>query len=308
MQFLDNVCPPRDHGATQTFSKATAPELRDTEEPAKHNLHNDKQSSSSPRQNSGDNELLLNETEEVMTSVPRGTKAVSTPVPRGAESVSTLDDGNKSFREEQEHKKTHATTYQASEMDYNARYDWSSDDDVPEMLGDASCGYGFSRGYSQDIHVSKANFGDMSLSMEFLLDNLVVKVAFGDITEAGTDGIVNPADLYLTNSSAISQAIAMAAGSPYVTECRKVVTEHGHLEVGDVIHTRAGGTLRKKVASILHAVVPMWSEQYSDKVSHMLTVTYLNCIQHANFTLWMNSLTFPLLGSGMYVFMLLLFC
>ncbi|XP_033737582.1 uncharacterized protein LOC117325472 isoform X2 [Pecten maximus] len=148
------------------------------------------------------------------------------------------------------------------------------------------------------IELLHSDFGDMPLTFDAYVGCLQVKVILGDIVKEQSDAIVNPTNRTLSNTYGISSAIARMAGRGLMDECRNYVTRQGPLEISQVTKTCAGGALDSQVDFVLHAVPPTWRENESDSTSHILTCTYLNCLQVANKQLWLRSLSFPILGSG----------
>ncbi|XP_069125924.1 uncharacterized protein [Argopecten irradians] len=148
------------------------------------------------------------------------------------------------------------------------------------------------------IELLHSDFGDMPLTFDANVGCLQIKVIMGDIVKERSDAIVNPTNQTLSNTYGISSAIARMAGRGLMDECKNYVASHGPLEVSQVTKTCAGGALDSQVDFVLHTIPPTWREDESESTSHILTCTYLNCLQMANKQLWLGSLSFPMLGSG----------
>ena len=58
------------------------------------------------------------------------------------------------------------------------------------------------------------------------------------------------------------------------------------------------GNLSPHVGFILHTVGPHWREDNSEAVMHFLVCTYINCFQYSETTLWLKSLSTPLISAG----------
>ncbi|KAL3864973.1 hypothetical protein ACJMK2_006613 [Sinanodonta woodiana] len=141
---------------------------------------------------------------------------------------------------------------------------------------------------------------DMS-SLEFTVDGVKAVVYYGNIVKASTNAIVNAAMGSLVNAGGVAMAIADAAGSKMQKECDDFVKKHGKLGTADVIHTCAGGKLDKRVKHVIHTVGPIWSDtRDSEKCAHELTETFLNCLSYADSNLKLESITMPVISSGIF--------
>ncbi|OWF54778.1 uncharacterized protein LOC110440580 [Mizuhopecten yessoensis] len=143
-----------------------------------------------------------------------------------------------------------------------------------------------------------SDFGDMPLTFDAFIGGMQVKVVMGDIVKERSDAIVNPTNQTMSHSYGISAAIARMAGRGLIDECRNHITRNGPLEVAQVTKTCAGGALDSQVDFVLHTVPPTWREHEVESTSHILTCTYLNCLQVANKQLWLRSLSLPIIGAG----------
>ncbi|KAJ8305497.1 hypothetical protein KUTeg_016042 [Tegillarca granosa] len=152
----------------------------------------------------------------------------------------------------------------------------------------------------QGMSVSHSDFSDIPLKLDIHINDIRVLVTLNDLIEETTDAIVNPCNTDLSNIYGISKAIATAAGRDLQDECRQYISKKGHMVFGDVIHTCAGGMLKKQVGFVVHAAGPTWRDDQSEQSTHILTCTYLNCFQYANKHLWLKSISLPLISAGIH--------
>ncbi|KAH3848940.1 uncharacterized protein LOC127874094 [Dreissena polymorpha] len=162
--------------------------------------------------------------------------------------------------------------------------------DIPEMT----------RGIDV-CNLGAANEATLSYSFK-MTDTLSVLVAKDDITTQTTNAIVNPTTRNLSCMTGVSRAIMTSGGQDLQMECRRQVDKHGELDVTQVVHTAAGGKLNPNVAFVVHAFGPSWRETESERSTHLLVCTYLNCLIYADKTLWAKSLSTPLISAGPYGF------
>lgn len=154
----------------------------------------------------------------------------------------------------------------------------------------------------QGMSMSHSDFSDIPLKLDIHVEAVRVLVTLGDIIEETTDAIVNPCNTDLANTYGISKAIATAAGKGLQEECKQYISKKEHMVFGDVIHTCAGGMLKKRVGFVVHAAGPTWRDDQGEQSTHMLTCTYLNCFQYANKHLWLRSLSLPLISAGLMLY------
>ena len=147
------------------------------------------------------------------------------------------------------------------------------------------------------MSLSQADFPDLALEYESPVGSLMVKLTKGDILTQKTDAIISPAIADLSTFYGVSSVIARNADKKMRNECADYVAKNGNLLFGDVIHTCAGGNLNPCVTYILHAAVPTWREENPEQSAHLLTCTYLNCLQYAE-KIWLTSLSMPIIGAG----------
>lgn len=143
-----------------------------------------------------------------------------------------------------------------------------------------------------------ASYKDVNFNYEVNIDWLNVTVTLGDLVEERTDAIVCPTTMDLSTSNGIAMVISSMVGPHLAKECQELVSKGAVTQVGQVLHTRAGGQLHANVSFVLHCVVPVWRQNEEESTTHILTCAYLNCLQMANMQLWLHSLSIPLLGTG----------
>ncbi|KAL3864975.1 hypothetical protein ACJMK2_006615 [Sinanodonta woodiana] len=142
---------------------------------------------------------------------------------------------------------------------------------------------------------------DENLKFHFCVGRIHVTVLCGDILKERSSGIVNAANGSLLHAAGVAGAISRAAGPEMESECDKFIIKHGTLKTTEVMHTSAGGRLSREVTHILHAVGPIWiGESLKDTFHYELTKTFMNCFVYANDRILLESLTVPLISSGIF--------
>ncbi|XP_062605726.1 uncharacterized protein LOC134267540 isoform X2 [Saccostrea cucullata] len=136
-------------------------------------------------------------------------------------------------------------------------------------------------------------------SFTFNAGSLKVTVCQGNITEVNTVAIVNAANGSLINGAGVAGAIARAASPTMERECEEFVRKNGMLSTGEIMHTRAGGSLPERVTHVLHAVGPIWLDNLPDRCLYELILTYVNVFKYAN-KLWIPSIALPCISSGVF--------
>ena len=118
-----------------------------------------------------------------------------------------------------------------------------------------------------------------------------IEVVQGDITEQGTDAVVNAANSDLTNGTGVNGAIHAAAGP----ELSIVLRTLGGCPTGNAVIT-PGFSMACRY--IIHAVGPIWhgGSMQEDK---LLTQCYKSCMKLANDNC-LESIAFPAISTGVY--------
>jgi len=118
----------------------------------------------------------------------------------------------------------------------------------------------------------------------------------GDITEETVDAIVNAANERLSHGAGVAAAINKASHGMVQQQSTAITQQRGLLEVGQALHTGAGGALKCKY--IIHTVGP---EQYKhkDKCAELLWMACMNTLALAE-KLEVTSIAIPPISSGIF--------
>lgn len=127
--------------------------------------------------------------------------------------------------------------------------------------------------------------------MQVSINNTVLELTEGDITEAETEAIVNPANEALVLGGGVAGAIRIKGGPAIQIECDEI----SPTSVGCAVKTNAG---RLKAQYVIHAVGPRMGEGDEDT---KLTNATLNSLILADRD-GIKSLTFPAISTGIFGF------
>lgn len=119
----------------------------------------------------------------------------------------------------------------------------------------------------------------------------VLELVQGDITDQGTDAIVNAANSGLAGGGGVDGAIHRAGGPRIMEECRKI----GGCPTGEARIT-SGGNL--KARHVIHAVGPVYRDSVSGE-EDQLASAYRNSLRLAVEN-GLRSVSFPSLSTGAY--------
>ena len=119
----------------------------------------------------------------------------------------------------------------------------------------------------------------------------VVELVQGDITEQGTDAIVNAANSGLAGGGGVDGAIHRAGGPRIMEECRKI----GGCPTGEARVT-SGGNLEARY--VIHAVGPVYRDGVSGE-EQLLASAYVSSLRLAVEN-GLRSVAFPSLSTGAY--------
>ncbi|XP_071090407.1 uncharacterized protein [Haliotis cracherodii] len=137
------------------------------------------------------------------------------------------------------------------------------------------------------------------LSYRFELPGgIKVQVSYGNIVKCKLEGIVSAANGELRNFAGVAGAIERACGNELRRECERYVRHHGPLQVNEVMHTTPGDLIGPRY--ILHTVGPVYVETMDNKCAYQLTRTFLHCLDHAKERLYINSIAFPFISTGVF--------
>jgi len=128
-------------------------------------------------------------------------------------------------------------------------------------------------------------------SMQVNIENRVLQLVEGDITEMQTDAIVNAANAQLTLGGGVAGAIRRKGGPEIQKECNKI---NGTFVGGAVITT--GGNLKAKY--VIHAVGPRMGEGNEDQKLKNATLNSLKVADENN----LKSISFPAISTGIFGF------
>tara|TARA_B100001013_G_scaffold338549_1_gene259597 strand:- start:312 stop:851 length:540 start_codon:yes stop_codon:yes gene_type:complete len=127
--------------------------------------------------------------------------------------------------------------------------------------------------------------------VEVKINNSVIQVIEGDITEQVTDAIVNAANAQLVLGAGVAGAIKTKGGPSIQEECNEI----GVTFVGGAVITGAGNL---KARQVIHAVGPRMGEGGEDDKLKNAT---LNSLKVANKN-GLKSITFPAISTGIFGF------
>lgn len=141
-----------------------------------------------------------------------------------------------------------------------------------------------------DYHFLDSN-GIEGMKMQREINKSILQVVEGDITEMGTDAIVNAANEYLKHSGGVAGVIIKKGGRIIQEESGKI----GYCPVGQAVIT-SGGNLKAKY--VIHAVGPRMGEGNEDEKLTNATLNSLKLADENN----LNSIAFPAISTGIFGF------
>ena len=127
--------------------------------------------------------------------------------------------------------------------------------------------------------------------MKFRINNAVIALIQGDITDQTTDAIVNAANASLQLGGGVAGAIRRRGGPKIQEECNKI----GGTRVGGAVIT-TGGNLAAKY--VIHAVGPIFGDNHEDEKLKDATLNSLMLADKNN----LKSITFPAISTGIFGF------
>lgn len=133
--------------------------------------------------------------------------------------------------------------------------------------------------------------------MEIRINGALLRLIRGDITEQGTEAIVNAANSGLMGGGGVDGAIHRAGGPAILEECKKIRQEKGPCPPGEAVIT-TGGNLKARY--VIHAVGPIWrgGDHGEDQV---LANAYRNSLKLAK-ERGIRTISFPSISTGAYRF------
>ncbi|WP_297058269.1 macro domain-containing protein [Thermosulfurimonas sp.] len=123
------------------------------------------------------------------------------------------------------------------------------------------------------------------------LEDKILELIQGDITEQDTEAIVNAANERLIPGGGVDGAIHRKGGPSIAEEARKI----GHCPTGQAVVTGAG---RLKARYVIHAVGPIYRDGKSGEAD-LLASAYRESLKRAA-ELKLSSVAFPSLSTGAY--------
>jgi O-acetyl-ADP-ribose deacetylase (regulator of RNase III) len=127
--------------------------------------------------------------------------------------------------------------------------------------------------------------------MRVKINETIIELVCGDITEETTDAIVNAANELLAGGAGVDGAIHRAGGRTIMDECRKI----GGCPTGQAVIT-TGGNLKAKY--VIHTVGPIYRDGIRNE-AQLLQSAYRNSLELAHENN-LRSISFPAISTGVY--------
>ncbi|MGZ3579328.1 MAG: O-acetyl-ADP-ribose deacetylase [Syntrophales bacterium] len=127
--------------------------------------------------------------------------------------------------------------------------------------------------------------------MEVKINNSILSLIEGDLTEEETDAIVNAANSRLAGGGGVDGAIHRAGGPSIMQECRKI----GGCPTGQAVITTAGNL---KAKYVIHAVGPVYQGGKKGEAT-LLKSAHLESLKLVS-SKKLKSVAFPAISTGVY--------
>lgn len=129
------------------------------------------------------------------------------------------------------------------------------------------------------------------MQVEYKIEDCIIRLTEGDVTELDVDAIVNAANEQLILGSGVAGAIREKGGPSIQEECNRI----GGTHVGGAVITGAGNLVAKH---IIHAVGPRMGEGDEELKLEKATINTL----HIAVENGLNSVAFPAISTGVFGF------
>jgi O-acetyl-ADP-ribose deacetylase (regulator of RNase III) len=128
--------------------------------------------------------------------------------------------------------------------------------------------------------------------MQIQINEAILELVQGDITQQDTEAIVNAANGSLLGGGGVDGAIHRAGGPEILAECRKL----GGCSTGDAKITTGG---RLKAKYVIHAVGPVYWREGEQRAAELLASAYRRSLEVAAEN-GVRSVAFPSISTGAY--------
>ena len=125
--------------------------------------------------------------------------------------------------------------------------------------------------------------------MRLRINNPVLELIEGHITDLDVDAIVNPANSYLQLGAGVAEAISLRGGPSIQVECDEI----GYCPEGQAVIT-GGGNLKARY--VIHAVGPLGSHPDADTKLKSATRSSLRVADENR----LRSIAFPAISTGVF--------
>ncbi|MGD2104641.1 MAG: macro domain-containing protein [Anaerolineae bacterium] len=132
--------------------------------------------------------------------------------------------------------------------------------------------------------------------MQTRINQTIIELVEGDITQLTTDAIVNAANSRLAHGGGVAAVIARAGGPLIQKESDRWVREHGRVPTGSAAIT-SGGDLRADY--VIHAVGPVYSAMSPPEAADLLASVVTAALQMAD-ERNLTSIALPAISTGVF--------
>jgi len=134
------------------------------------------------------------------------------------------------------------------------------------------------------------------------VQDTVIYVAKGDLTEESTDAIVNAANGRLIHGGGVAAAIARKGGSEFQADSNQLIKEHGSIPTGSAVAQKVSSSSLLKCKYVIHAIGPIYQDGKQNE-ENLLS----HCIQKSlriadSLQPPLTSISFPAVSSGIFGF------